>query len=220
MGMTRSFFACVVAATLATACSSSSSGGASSGGPCNPLTPAPVTLGTLLGVGQDSQSTLYVADIAPGTGSPDGQDRVFVSDGKTLVRQHVAGTGQQGGPPNATYTLSFEPASDYGTTSALRSLIIQQAGTGAPVAMALGPGVTKGPGAGDQPLTVVGASAISGYALVNLPVVVAFVGDVSNGGSSVPALGSLDTGSGMLPMTQRTPTPQTLTGFAFTCLGG
>jgi hypothetical protein len=38
-------------------------------------------------------------------------------------------------------------------------------------------------------------------------------------GTSVPGPGTLDTGAGMLPMTQRTPTPQTLTGFAFTCLG-
>jgi hypothetical protein len=41
--------------------------------------------------------------------------------------------------------------------------------------------------------------------------------DGDGGGGPGPA--TLDTGSGMLGMTLRSPTPQTLSGFAFTCLG-
>ena len=289
----RPLFASTVSALLAAACaggigtgmvagcSSSSSGGGSTGAssPCDPLTPSAITLGTILGVGKD-QSTLYLADIAPGTGSPSGQDRVFVSSGKTLERQHVAGTGQQGSPPNASYTLSFEPA--YADASALRSLLIQESG-GKVTGMQVGPDSPKsfGPGPGDQPLTVLDSSAISGFAIHDLPVVVAYLADVSNGdtlvvvspmdaydssdsrlfygrsaqmvervitaynadccgtnisfdvgavsytasftwmtgdGGGGPGPATLDTGSGMLGMTERLPVPQTLSGFAFSCL--
>jgi hypothetical protein len=270
--------ALLAVSALASACSTSSSGGSSTSGPCDPLTPQAITLGTLLGVGKDAQGTLYVADIAPGTGSPDGQDRVFVSSGSVLVRQHVTGTGESGGPPDASYTLSFQDPSDPATAS--RALIIQQSG-GQAVSMSLGAGDSKS-FSGGTPLTLLSASALAGMSLRNEPDVVQFVADVSNGDSIVvvaplepysssdfhlfygppsqmqernitsygadccgtsvvfqvgstsytarfdlapvdgglggtPAPGTLDTGSAMLAMTQRTPTPQTLTGFSFSC---
>lgn len=84
---------------------SGGAGGSGSSGPCDPLTPVAVTLGLILGVGQDTQSTVYLADQVPDGG---GQDRVFVSTGETLYRKLVAGTGETGDPPNADYTFSFQ----------------------------------------------------------------------------------------------------------------
>jgi hypothetical protein len=108
-----------------------------SSGPCDPLTPVAVTLGSILGVGQDTQSTVYLADQAPDGG---GQDRVFVSTGETLYRKHVAGTGQTGDPANGDYTFSFqEPFAD---ASDARALLIQVR-AGAVTAMALGPGDSR-----------------------------------------------------------------------------
>jgi hypothetical protein len=120
-------------AACALGCSTSSGVSGSPSGPCNPLAPSPTTLGTILGVGQDSQPVLYVADQAPDGG---GQDRVFVSMGNVLDRQHVAGSGQSGGPPNADYTFSFEPP--FADAGDLRALLIQQRG-GVVTGMALGP---------------------------------------------------------------------------------
>ncbi len=77
-------------------------------GPCAPLSPLPVTLGTILGVGEDLQSIYYLADDAPDS----GQDRVFVSNGNTLYRKNAIGSGQSGSPPNADWrgTLADDPA--------------------------------------------------------------------------------------------------------------
>jgi hypothetical protein len=55
---------------------------------CDPFAPhmQPITLTTLLGAGKDANGTIYAAD----DGGPD-QGRVYVSKGKQLVRQRVAG---------------------------------------------------------------------------------------------------------------------------------
>jgi hypothetical protein len=175
----------VIVAIASLGCSTSSVGarpGASSG-PCDPLSPPPTTLGTILGVGKDSQSNFYVADEAPDGG---GQDRVFVSHGSALDRQHVAGTGQSGGPPNNDYTLSFrDPFAD---ASGTRALLIQIRG-GTVTGMALGPGNSRSflgaPGTAQVALTVVDAGVVAGFRLQNLPGIVQHVADVSNGNAIV-----------------------------------
>jgi hypothetical protein len=142
--------------------------------PCDPLAPLPTKLGVLLGVGQDSSGTLYVADTAP-----DGQNRVFVSDGNTLYRQHVLGTGQSG---TTQYSFTFESADSDGSDA--RDLLLNATG-GQATAMALAPPVGKlflTPGApGMTSLTLVDAGAVDGMNVVNLPGTVAYFGDVSNG---------------------------------------
>jgi hypothetical protein len=167
---------CSVLLSGCTGKSGPSDGGRNSG-PCDPLSPLPATLGTIIGVGKDPQSIIYVADDAPDI----GQDRVFVSNGDTLYRKNVIGSGQNGGPPNAEYTFSFQD-SDVDASDA-RALLIQVR-SGAVTAMALGPGDSRSfyaPDAGDESLTVVGESAIAGFKVQDLPAQVEYVGDVSNG---------------------------------------
>jgi hypothetical protein len=170
----------IVTITLATAaCSSgSSSGGSASSGPCNPLVPPSTALSGVLGVGQDTQGTFYVADSPAGVTEP----RVFVSAGGKLVRQHVAGSGEGGGKGGiaAEYTLMFEPAG--AAPSAARALLLAMQGTTASQ-MALGPADSKSfiGGPEETPLKVVGESAVSGMPVVNLPIVVSDVADVSDG---------------------------------------
>ena len=139
-------------------------------------------LGSILGVGEDPQSIFYLADEAPDGG---GQDRVFVSNGDTLYRKHVLGSGGSGSPPSADYTFSFaDPFADAFDT---RALLIQVRGN-AVTAMALGPGNSRSfysPDAGDELLTIVDAGAIAGFKLQNLPVLVEYVADVSNGDTIV-----------------------------------
>jgi hypothetical protein len=261
----------------------SGSTGSSSSVPCDPLAPPPTTLSGILGVGQDAAGTLYVADMPPGASQP----RVFVSGATQLVRQHVAGSGEApGGTAGTTeYSLTFvAPGSDIASAQAL---LLQVQG-GSANEMALGPADSKGflggPDTGDTMLTLVDPSAVSGLTIVNLPGVVGYVADVSDGtaiaitgpmdgGSSAdlhlfygtpgamvertivsfnqalsgyptigfmvgsatytmrisgtfdpdagsgPGPGTLDTGSATLPFTLRLPTPTTLSGFSFTCLG-
>jgi hypothetical protein len=160
-------------------CSTSSGGVANQSGPCDPLAPPPTALGTLLAVGEDNSATLYVADEPPDGG---GQDRVFVSNGPTLVRQHVAGGGQSGSLPNADFTFSFQPP--FADAGDLRALLIQVQG-GAVTGMALGPGNSRSflgsADAGQVPLMVPDGGAVAGFAIQNLPNVVQYVVDVSNG---------------------------------------
>ena len=259
-----------VATSAIAACTQASPGTSTDGAPspCDPLAPPPTTLSGILGVGKDGQGTLYVADEPPGL----SEARVFVSSGNDLVRQQVIGSGQSGGGKGASaeYTLSFEaPASDGAAAEAL--LLDVQGGTASQ--MALGPPDSKAflgdAGAGITPLTVVDVSAVAGMTIVNLPGVVAYVGDVSDGTAIVvtsptersivtfsqalsgyptitflvgstqytmaisgtgafdpdagllggPGPGTLDTGSTTLPFTLRMPTPTTLGGFSFSCLG-
>jgi hypothetical protein len=146
---------------------------------CNPLAPPPVTIGRLLGVGQGPSpaTTLYVVDDAPDSG---GNLRVFVSSGKTLVRKFLDGQG--GGLGSTDTSLSFAD-SETSPMSAYRDLLIEQQG-GKTTKMALAPDVGKGgfaPDAGDVPLTVLDGGTIQGFAIENLPNVVTYVADVSNG---------------------------------------
>jgi len=112
-------------------------GGVSSDGPpndsqvvCDPLAPAPITLGTVVGVGQDSDGTLYV----------DAANGVFISANGSLVRQHVVGSGQSGAN---NFAFSFvAPGADPATA---RDLIVETDAEG--VTMTLGPG-----GSGKQQL--------------------------------------------------------------------
>src|SRR5580704_1282313 len=131
----------VLTLLLCAGCSTSSAGvAAPSSMPCDPLSPPPTTIGAVLGVGQNTKATMYVADEAPDSG---GQDRVFVSSGNALNRQHVAGSGGAGVPgmaSSADYTFTF--GSPSGGVSGLEALLIQVRG-GAVTAMALGPGDSK-----------------------------------------------------------------------------
>jgi hypothetical protein len=154
------------------------SGGSSTPGPCDPLAPheLPVTLGTVLGVGKDAQATTYVADEVPGKSI----SRVFVSDGTTLFRKRVTGSGSSGGGADADYSFTFE---DGATTQAL---LVQRRG-GVATGMALGPAGGKGfigdPGATTEMLAVQGDGAVSAFTLRNLPgeVTVEYVADVTDG---------------------------------------
>ena len=162
--------------------SSSSSGGSASSGPCDPLAPPPTSLSNVLGVGQDAQGILYVADSPPDLATP----RVFVSGGGKLLRQNVLGAGEAGGTPGsaAEYTLSFEPlGADAGAARAL--LLAMQGGTASQ--MALGPADSKSfiGGPGETPLKVVSDGTVSSMPIVNLPGVVDYVADVSDGTSIV-----------------------------------
>lgn len=162
--------------SLAAGCTSSSSSGASaSGGPCDPLAPPPTTLSGVLGVGQDAQGTLYVADSPPDV----PQARVFVSGGGQLLRQVVVGSGESGG---GQYTLGFEAP---GGTN-VRALLLDVQG-GAASQMALGPADSKSflGGPGETTLTVVDPGTVAGLTIVNLPGVVSYVADVSDGTSIV-----------------------------------
>jgi hypothetical protein len=166
--------------TLLLACAGcSSTGGTRATGstastPCDPLTPPPTTLGPILGVGQDTQSILYVADEAPDGG---GQQRVFVSSGTTLDRQHVLGSGSTPGQDSFSFEAPFADA------GGARTLFIENPG-GAVTAMALGSGSLRAPlaaDAGETPLAVVDAGVVAAFEVQNLPAVVEHVGDVSNG---------------------------------------
>jgi hypothetical protein len=90
---------------------------------CDPLTPKPITLGTIIGVGQDAAGTLYV----------DSANGIFVSGNVELSRQYVNGTGQSG---STEFIFTFEsPGSD---ASSARTLLVETQGSTAS-AMALGP---------------------------------------------------------------------------------
>lgn len=161
---------------LSAAACSSSSGGQASGGPCDPLAAPPTSLSNVLGVGQDAQGTLYVADFPSGLATA----RVFVSSGNELVRQHVLGSGEMGGTGGAAadYTLTFAPAG--ADASAARALLLATGGT---TQMALGPADSKSfiGGPGETPLKVVGDGTVSALPIENLPILVNDVADVSDG---------------------------------------
>jgi hypothetical protein len=157
--------------------SSGSEPDASSSAACDPLAPPATTLATVLGVGKDSSGILYVADDDMAAGTL----RVFVSNGHTLERQHVLGSGQSGGGQDAQYTVSFESRDSDGSDA--RSLLLNRQG-GMAIAMAIGPAGSKSflsdASVGDTPLTVEDVAAVSALAILNLPGVIQYVGDVSN----------------------------------------
>jgi hypothetical protein len=161
--------------TLILSCSSSSGdvhGDASTAAlsPCDPLAPKPITLGDVVGVGQDTSGTLYV----------DSANGIFVSDvGNELVRQHVVGAGSSG---TTEFLFSFEPpGADF---SSARDLLVETAGTAA-TKMALGPTSSKAflnqSPAGTTALTLADAVTVSGKTVVNTPNVISYLADVTNG---------------------------------------
>ena len=138
-------------------------------GPCDPLAPKAITLGTIVGVGKDAHGTPYV----------DSANGIFVSDGTKVVRQHVTGAGSSG---TTELLFTFEPPG--ADSSAARNLLVETNGSAA-TAMALGPTNSKAflnqSPAGTTPLTLVDASAVTGMTVVNTPNVVSYVADVANG---------------------------------------
>lgn len=168
-------FLVLVSAAGLTACMVSGDG-ASDGQPgnaatlvaCNPLAPKPIKLGAILGVGQDTDETLYV----------DAANGVFVSDGDELVRQHVTGSGQSG----VESIFSFEPAGD---PAHARSLLVEADSSGLAHAMGLGPAGSRAflnePDSGATPLVLVGSATVARLPVVNTPNEISYVGDVENG---------------------------------------
>jgi hypothetical protein len=136
---------------------------------CDPLAPKPITLGTIVGVGQDAGGTLYV----------DAANGVFVSEGGQLIRQRVTGSGQSG---STQFIFTFEPPGDDGSSA--RDLLVETSGSNA-TAMALGPAGARSflgqSDAGVTSLTLVAASTVAGMTVVNTPAVIEYVGDVANG---------------------------------------
>ncbi|HXJ20493.1 MAG TPA: hypothetical protein VMT03_09685 [Polyangia bacterium] len=134
---------------------------------CDPLGPAAITLGAVIGVGQDAAGAMYV----------DAANGIFVSSGGTLVRQHVIGTGQIG---SDQFEYTFVAPGD--GTAAARDLLVQ-ADQGSAVSMALGPaesGKTRSD-AGVIGLTLLPASSVTGLSIVNTPNTIQYVGDTANG---------------------------------------
>jgi hypothetical protein len=170
---------CAFALALLAACSSHSSGSSPSAStPCDPLAPPPTSLSNPLGIGQDDQGTLYVADLPAEIDEP----RVFVGPAAgPLVRQEVFGSGSTG---SGEYTLSFGPP---GAALASQRALLLDVANGTATQMALGPAGSKSflGGPGETPLTVVGASTVAGLGIVNLPGEVDYVADVSDGTSIV-----------------------------------
>ena len=154
-------------------------GHAEAGAPvtCNPLAPPPTSLGTIVGVGEGPApaTTIYVVDDnGVGLDNP----RVFASSGTTLYRKYVAGSGGN----SLTFDDSVtEPSSDF------RDIIFELDG-GVATRMALAPSTARSgfaPDAGDMLLTLLDGGAIKGFAIKNLPNVVSYVADASNGDSVV-----------------------------------
>ena len=169
---------------LFTACSSSSSGSSPKAeATCDPLAAPPTSLENVLGVGSDGKGTLYVADKPAGASEP----RAFVSTGGgSLVRQDVIGSGESGSaePSVTEYSLSFAPPD--GDEANAQTLLFD-VGSGGATGMALGGSDGKQflGGPGQTPLTVVDPSTVTGLSIINLPNVVAYVADVSDGTSIV-----------------------------------
>jgi hypothetical protein len=126
---------------------------------CDPFQPTtkPITLTNVIGVGQDTDGTLYVVD------QPQpGGERVFVSSGATLQRQRIAGSGIDG----YSYTFSI---SDHIQPFTLRL----DTNTAGPTAMGVLLGTTDGKtftiGQQGNVLTLVSASQIAAMPVANLP---------------------------------------------------
>src|SRR5438067_2226003 len=114
-----------IALLVVVGCRSSALGGSAGiESPCDPLAPKPITLGAIVGVGQDAGGTLYV----------DSANGIFVSQAGQLTRQHVTGTGQSGSS-QFIFTLEATATGDAGSAM---DLLVETQGTRA-IAMALGP---------------------------------------------------------------------------------
>jgi hypothetical protein len=143
--------------TTSTAASGPPGGSTPGPHPCNPLDApdTPLTLADLYGAGRDQAGTLYVAD----QGGRDHQ-RAFISNGTTLQRVDIAGSGLDGAG-SLSLTIS-DP---------VLSIRIDGAGPN-PTRMGIvhGPidGKTFDVGSQGEVLTLVGPAALTGFAVKNL----------------------------------------------------
>jgi hypothetical protein len=143
-------------------CGGSSSGPASK--VCDPLAadPQPITLGKVLGAGRDANGVVYVID-QPGK----GEDRLFVSDGMTLKRVAVAGSGSGADPGGGTFETV---TSGSGDTALTVQIVVDTMGT---VKMGVVHGALKTKtftiGMEGETLTVLRADELASYTLENLP---------------------------------------------------
>jgi len=157
---------------LAAGCGAPSSLGGSTGQgvPCDPTAASPITPGAIVGVGRDTDGSLYV----------DAANGVFVSAGGPLIRQRLLGTGESGANE---FIFTFQsPGADAGVSE--RDLLVETTGSTAS-AMALGPSgarlfLNQAP-PGITTLTLVDPAVLSGLAVVNTPDVISYVGDTANG---------------------------------------
>jgi hypothetical protein len=124
--------------------------------------PQPITFGEVLGVGRDANGLMYVVDRPP-----QGTARLFVSDGMTLKRQPVAGTGSGSEPGGGMFVIVN---SDSGDTALAVEIVTDSTGmvTMGVVHGALGT-KTFTIGMQGETLTVLGADALASYTLQNLP---------------------------------------------------
>lgn len=131
---------------------------------CDPLAddPQPITLGKLLGVGRDANAVLYVIDQPP-----QGSERLFVSDGTTLQRQPVVGTGAGSDPGGDTFEIVNTGSGD----AALAVEIVTDAMGTVMMGIVHGTLATKTFTIGTQgeTLLVLAADTLAGYAVENLP---------------------------------------------------
>jgi hypothetical protein len=126
---------------------------------CDPLAAPPITLGTTVDVGQDTDGALYVFDAANG---------VFVSSNGSLIRQQVVEGGTYGG---GNYSLRFmAPGAD---PSSARGLTVLQMGDAGSVTMSLTPRLDGGSTTSTD-LTVVAASTVEGMPIVNTPNLISY----------------------------------------------
>jgi hypothetical protein len=134
------------------------------GGICDPFgaDPSPIALGTVIAVGQDAAGAIYVVD------QVGHEQHVFVSDASgALVRQRIAGSGQESGDTFDRYVLNvtdheppFVLQIDVPSGGAMRMGV---------VIGALKDSKTFVIGQQGEELTVLPATAIAGMPLVNLP---------------------------------------------------
>lgn len=142
--------------------------GPSSPGPasktCDPLAddPQPITLGKVLGVGRDAQGVVYVIDRPP-----QGLDRLFVSKGMVLERRPVTGTGSGSEADGGTFEIVGSGSGD----AALAVEITTDVTGAVMMGVVHGALTTKTFVIGQQgeTLVVLGADALAGYSVQNLP---------------------------------------------------
>jgi hypothetical protein len=179
------------------ACKATSGGSVLAESACDPLTAKPITLGTIIGVGQDATGTLYV----------DSANGIFVSNNGELIRQYVNGTGQSG---STEFIFTFESSGS--DASSARTLLVETQGSTAS-AMALGPAGSRAflgqSDAGVTSLSLVDSATVSGMAVVNTPNLISYIGDVANGDvvlATVPLNGDSSSDDGGLSIFYGPPT--------------
>ncbi|HKP60867.1 MAG TPA: hypothetical protein VJV78_29260 [Polyangiales bacterium] len=144
--------------------------------PCDPLAAheRATELGEVVAAGRDAEGTVYVADRDPENPST---DRVFVSEGDTLVRKRNVGAGSLG---TSDFTWSFEDGS-----GSKRLVAHKEGDTVTGIALASPDEKTffSDLDASAQPLTPVAPSALGSFKVRNLSgdVTVEFVADVEDG---------------------------------------